>query len=535
MLDYQQNPARQLGGFAVETLAPFDDDQVTQFVEAWYAELAATDRQMVGTAANLQAAIGTRGELRRLAANPLLLTMMAVVHAGRGKLPDARAQLYAECIDLLLLRWRKEPGQPDVLERLKLPQFTASELLALMAELGFKAHEGALRDTANRDEPADLSREQVLQTLERTFARYTVGDPARRAALIDLVLREIAERNGLLLKRSAEQGEVFAFPHRTFQEFLAGYYLKNRPNRLALWLERAPHLHWHEALTLMVGYLAIQDHERESPLAFVAKLLEHSMAERALAGELLHQIGRENAIEYDPTCVLPTGVWGAARKTLLAALSSDAPVAERNRAGLALGLVCYGRLETLDRPGVYVALPDPRLPLSVLGPQAAASPAWHTVMARYWCPIPARPFGFGDDRKDKLSQVTLEEGYQIGPYPITNADYARFVAAGGYDTTQPWWTPNGREYMQREKRRKPDFWTDPALQQPASASSGGELVRGGGLLSLAHPTGARTGLATGRSAYSSTNVIGVGARRARNGQAPLPVGRRRADTRAREL
>jgi predicted NACHT family NTPase len=53
----------------------------------------------------LRAAIATRADLRRLAGNPLLLTMMALLHASKGRLPEKRVELYAECLDLLLRRW----------------------------------------------------------------------------------------------------------------------------------------------------------------------------------------------------------------------------------------------------------------------------------------------------------------------------------------------------------------------------------------------------------------------------------------------
>ncbi|MDQ2996827.1 MAG: hypothetical protein M3R61_07210, partial [Chloroflexota bacterium] len=56
VLDYQANPRRQMRGFAVETLAPLTDEQIDQFVDAWYAELAASGREALGNATALQQA-----------------------------------------------------------------------------------------------------------------------------------------------------------------------------------------------------------------------------------------------------------------------------------------------------------------------------------------------------------------------------------------------------------------------------------------------------------------------------------------------
>jgi hypothetical protein len=81
--------------------------------------------------------------------------------APRGTLPDARALLYEECIDILLLRWRQQQGE-DLLTRLELPQFRTSDLLALMARLGFAAHEQSARTEQDESRPADLEERDIM-------------------------------------------------------------------------------------------------------------------------------------------------------------------------------------------------------------------------------------------------------------------------------------------------------------------------------------------------------------------------------------
>ena len=109
---------------------------------------------------------------------------------------------------------------------------------------------------------------------------------------------------------------------------------------------------------------------------------------------------------------------------------------------------------------------DPRL----LDPQRGEAP-----MGGYWCPIERGPFWFGDDRKGALRQMTLPYAYRIGRYPVTNAEYRRFIDAGGYQERQ-WWTENGWTYLQPGSQRRlesnetritlPRLWEHATYNQP---------------------------------------------------------------------
>ncbi len=46
--------------------------------------------------------IETNDRIRSLAVNPLLLTVIAIVHWNRKRLPEQRVELYDECVDVLL-------------------------------------------------------------------------------------------------------------------------------------------------------------------------------------------------------------------------------------------------------------------------------------------------------------------------------------------------------------------------------------------------------------------------------------------------
>jgi formylglycine-generating enzyme required for sulfatase activity len=66
------------------------------------------------------------------------------------------------------------------------------------------------------------------------------------------------------------------------------------------------------------------------------------------------------------------------------------------------------------------------------------------------------------------SGVTLTiptERYWIGRYPVTNAQFARFIDAGGYKELR-WWTTAGWAARQRNGWTQPRYWTDRRFNGP---------------------------------------------------------------------
>ena len=107
VLSYQDE-RWQLDGvdWPIFELAKLDEEQVDRFIRAWYNQLAAMDvvKNAEMRSTKLSQAV-RRPDLWRLARNPLLLTVMALVHTHKGELPEARALLYEDVVDLLLWRW----------------------------------------------------------------------------------------------------------------------------------------------------------------------------------------------------------------------------------------------------------------------------------------------------------------------------------------------------------------------------------------------------------------------------------------------
>ncbi|HZY41449.1 MAG TPA: NACHT domain-containing protein, partial [Anaerolineae bacterium] len=127
----------------VYRLADFEIDQIDLFIVRWYEALLALGwvedaRTATGKTRELQTA-ARRTDLQALAANPLLLTLMATLHSNRTtRLPDDRVDVYDEVVKLLLERWHKpEDGERSPLEALSI---TLSQLRGRIEGLAFEAH-----------------------------------------------------------------------------------------------------------------------------------------------------------------------------------------------------------------------------------------------------------------------------------------------------------------------------------------------------------------------------------------------------------
>ena len=408
----------KLRGFAEAVLAPFGEAQMHRFVDRWYAyvgqarRLSADDTQ--GRATLLKQAIARTPRLYELATRPLLLTLMASLHAWRGgTLPEQREALYADAVDLLLDQWesqkvRRLPDgtydliQPSLVEWLRVDQQAMRQALNRLA---FEVH---------RDQPAlvgtaDIAEEKLVPAL-LALAQHL--DPDLRPARLIEYLRD---RAGLLEPRGVG---VYAFPHRTFQEYLAACYLTDVgfPDDLAALLRAEPN-RWRE-VTLLAG----------------AKAVRGTAAAAWTLAEAL-------CFEEPPAQPLPedAGYWAA----LLAAQvlienKSLAQVAERNRPKVErirtwlVRTLQHNALPAVDRAQAGDALAD-------VGDPRFRADAWYLPDEPLlgFVEIPAGPFLMGsDDERDswllKASpqhKVTLPT-YYMARYPVTVVQ--DLVEASGY-------------------------------------------------------------------------------------------------------
>ena len=416
-----QDPDWRLPDFPSFELAEFDDEKIDRFIAAWYHELSqlavVPPAESDGMTGRLREAV-RRPDLRRLAGNPLLLTVMALIHTHKGRLPDARALLYDETVDILLWRWEQvKTGAGDEgpqLRRLLAGANRADvDLKKVLWRLAFEAHRES--SVSDGEAVADIGELRLVKALAGLHPEGSLDWAGRVVGVMKL-------RAGLLVER---RPEVYTFPHRTFQEYLAGAHLAAQSDfaRQATALAEEGAL-WRQVILLAVGRLVYLGGDMDKPLALAgelcpARLHDDVLAWRKawLAGEVLVEIGRQRV--GDST--LGSDLLDRVRHRLVDLLAANAlsPV-ERAEAADTLALLGDPRF----RPDAWY-LPDDAL----LG----------------FVEIPAGPFTMGSDpdldkyaRKEELPQHELVlPTYYIGRFPVTVAQFRTYVEAGGRRPEDP--------------------------------------------------------------------------------------------------
>ena len=405
---YEQK-AYRLSSAPAFTLAELDDPRIERFLHRWYGEMARTGSNPAKAEADraqLQTALGRRPDLRQMAAIPLLATMLARVNARSG-LPDNRADLYAECVEQLLWEWEaaksREGGERAGLVDLLQADgagLQRGDLERVLWELTFTAHAQSGAETA--DLPADALRAKLAAKHPRRHDGW---------AWADRVVALMAERSGLLVE--SETG-IFTFPHRTFQEYLAARWLLEQEDCPQQAAALAASDTWREVVLLACGYATSKSAFNTTQAILFELLGDGSFASEEARRRLL--VAGQGWFEFGPHRAV--GATGARLKREMPPLltrlmqSRDARPKQRLEAGLILADL-HILPDDLDE---FVELP----------------------------PTETVPYAF-----------------KIGKYPVTNAQYRRFVEAGGYDEDKPWWTKEAVTDLDSQWwnwREGPRFW-----------------------------------------------------------------------------
>jgi thioredoxin-like negative regulator of GroEL len=237
--------------FVHHTVLPFGDDDIHAFVTKWYD---AREKDPIAARERSKHLIDTimRGSrIKTLAANPLMLTIIALVHRIEAELPHERVRLYEKCVTAMIQTWEEVKGlRVEDRQRVYYKQRRR-----LLEQLAYWMHsQPGERGRAREIKEGDLKLQIRRFLLENP--KLSLDDETAHQEAHDFV-QLVKGRTGLLIER----GEgVYSFAHLTFQEYLAAADIEHRLAHSidAIWSEIQPRLHdahWREVILLLLGSL----------------------------------------------------------------------------------------------------------------------------------------------------------------------------------------------------------------------------------------------------------------------------------------
>ncbi len=412
------------------TVMPLDAGQIELFVQQWSAALA----QQSATQDAVETAVAQKEQLltllaenkavQELATMPLLLTILLLIQRQGVVLPQRRVALYDLYLRTLLHHWQIARS----LDRPAGGQFSVEATLQILAPLALWMHE--------TNPQRSLVKTGVLK--RQLITQFAAAGQAAPEQVAESFLQELQTVTGLLV---ATGPDSVGFLHLTFQEYTAALALVRlgdanlEPLQAAL-QARLAQPGWHEVILLALGILALVEYRPEATLALMQNLLDSTQPDEdaetiLLLGETAVMIGPESL-----SLGLKTAVPQALSQT---ATIVALPASQRVQAGAVLG-----------------QLGDPR-------------PTVTSLNEMHFCYVPGGPFWLG-----RTDQAGLYEGlmdpFWLSLFPVTQAQFAQFVNAGGYVLADYWpeaaaverWRPGEvQDWAQRGWRSGPFAYGNP--------------------------------------------------------------------------
>ncbi|MBF0629637.1 MAG: SUMF1/EgtB/PvdO family nonheme iron enzyme [Magnetococcales bacterium] len=424
-------------GFEHVVIDPFGHDQIRAFIDRWVTALIGEETHARTDRHTLQQAILDRPTIRLLAANPVMLTCLCVIHWNEGRLPEGRSRVYQAVLRWLIdarrrqrQSWfQRQPGLGDAMERVDESRFVfeAFATLALAMMIGKDNKKNVVYEVQDGAEVIQPLVARFFPSLKKNADQVRLG---RQWLVFECLNSGIVEELG---------DQRLKFWHLTFQEYLAAYaltFLGDGEDPTEDWWPviqpRLDDSQWRETVEFFPGALFDEGGRRRVDL-----LLNRVLAER---GEQ-HTLAQDAKVAGILGCLLaPLGVYGYSippqirepeheimtqvLKIFTLEGAAQVPITDRIAAAEALG-----------RGG------DPRL---------------------------AREL-FADPKY--LIEVPGTGGWRLRKFPVTVMEYQEFVDHGDGYRDPRWWDEQWSRIRDKRGWTTPEEW-DAQLQYPTRPVTG---------------------------------------------------------------
>ena len=401
IVGYREGPLNR-HDWHIYTLLDFDRPAIETFARKWclafergtLGQTPEADASAERERLSLLDALDANPGVARLAANPLLLTILALIKRQGVNLPNRRVELYEMYLKTLISSW----SRARALDKTPVgPELDYLQTIAVLSPLALWLREE--NPTAGL-----VPEERLVEWLTDYYMSDEWGlkkGEARKSA--SEFLESVHTYSNLLVERG--QGR-YGFIHLTFEEALAARGIVQRSQlklseSLVLIEKHLSDPAWRETILLAIGVWGlVREQPRVAGEVVRAMLAMPCATENAYTNVLVAGACLEDVSELG----LSRAVAREVQEALLATCRNRSLPPEIQRdAGFSLG-----------RTG------------------------WVPQDLDEWITIPA-----GAYRMDDYDlPLKIDKPFQVAKYPVTNLQYAAFIQVGGYGNPQ-WWSNTG--------------------------------------------------------------------------------------------
>ncbi|MGA9099774.1 MAG: hypothetical protein WB392_12680 [Methanotrichaceae archaeon] len=212
-IGYEQAPLDEKM-FEVFRLAPFDTNQVKQYVRNWF--YIDTDLSFEQKSQKVESFLRESEIVSDLRSNPLMLALMCNIYRGENYIPRNRPDVYEKCATMLFERWDKSRGikYPGDVEEIE------AHIKPMMMHLAYYIYSNeSLQSGVTEKNLIDHSTSYLFEK------RFEDIDEAERAAknFIEFCRGRAWVFTDIGTTKDGES--LYQFTHRTFLEYFAAAYL----------------------------------------------------------------------------------------------------------------------------------------------------------------------------------------------------------------------------------------------------------------------------------------------------------------------
>ncbi|WP_341987779.1 NACHT domain-containing protein [Azorhizobium sp. AG788] len=235
-------------------IAKLKTPEIERFISDWYAARIDGGDERDQNVSDLVRVISNpdNESIRDLARNPLLLTIVSLVHRIDAVLPDQRVVLYQKCTETLLNTWHKAKKRDEELAKGRIERRNRLRVEAI----AYWMHRRSISERGRAVAPRSELLKFLTNYIENNESSQPGSEPPEDQA--EIFLEFIRSGAGLLI----EAGDgLYSFIHLTFQEYLCATHLTSFGEiggAQSIWEELGGdlnNLRWREVVRLLVASL----------------------------------------------------------------------------------------------------------------------------------------------------------------------------------------------------------------------------------------------------------------------------------------